>query len=192
MTSPLRANLPILSAAFGKGWQVLLLLLAVSPQYGCTQEMSWKAVDRLIQSQFPQVEQISTDTLARWMSAPDIQPILLDVRTAQEYAVSHLPGAIRIDPDAPDLGLVDSLDASRPIVTYCSVGYRSSALAAKLAENGHTEIYNLKGSIFRWANEGRRVVRDGAPVRAVHPYDALWGKLLDTDLHANPPEQAPE
>ncbi len=46
-------------------------------------------------------------------------------------------------------------------------------------------MQNLKGSIFQWANEGRPVVRDGEPVREVHPYDAVWGRLLDRDLRAD-------
>jgi hypothetical protein len=40
-------------------------------------------------------------------------------------------------------------------------------------------VRNLDGSIFAWANEGRPLERNGQPAQLVHPYDALWGKLLD-------------
>jgi hypothetical protein len=46
---------------------------------------------------------------------------------------------------------------------------------------------NLEGSIFQWANECRPVYRDAAEVQQVHPYDGIWGKLLDKDLRAYTP-----
>jgi 3-mercaptopyruvate sulfurtransferase SseA len=66
---------------------------------------------------------------------------------------------------------------------YCSVGIRSARVADRLRHAGIGAVYNLDGSIFRWASEGRPVVRDGEPVRAVHPYNAVWGRLLPRDLH---------
>jgi hypothetical protein len=71
------------------------------------------------------------------------------------------------------------------IVVYCSVGYRSSVLARKLQDMGVTRVYNLEGSIFKWANEERPLVRNGDTVQKVHPYDAYWGKLLETKYHAD-------
>ena len=41
--------------------------------------------------------------------------------------------------------------------------------------------------IFEWANEGRPVVRDGREVEAVHPYDAVWGRLLAPERRADLP-----
>ena len=71
-----------------------------------------------------------------------------------------------------------------PIVTYCSVGYRSSAVAERLEEQGYTRVWNLEGSIFEWANQGLPVVRDGEEVSQVHPYNRRWGRLLDKQLRA--------
>ncbi len=115
-----------------------------------------------------------------------VPPVLLDVRQPEEYAVSHLPGAVRVDPDASAEVLRDTLaafDADRPVVLYCSVGYRSARLAERLETAGRPAL-NLDGSIFRWASEGRLVVRNETVVREVHPYDALWGRLLPRDLRA--------
>ena len=42
---------------------------------------------------------------------------------------------------------------------------------------------NLKGSIFKWANEGRPLVQDGKPTHQVHPYNKYWGRLLDQSYH---------
>lgn len=67
---------------------------------------------------------------------------------------------------------------------YCSVGYRSAGVTQRLREAGFTNVSNLQGSIFRWANEGRPVYRDRRRVQAVHPFDARWGQLLTDSLHA--------
>lgn len=164
----------------------LLGLVGVGAVYA--QSLTWSVVHRMVRSNFPEVKQISTDSLAARLSAPDLSPpLLLDVRTEAEFAVSRLRGAVRVDPEAPDLAFLDTLARDAPIVAYCSVGYRSSKLVRTLREKGFTNVSNLEGSIFQWANEGRPVYRDGKRVRQVHPYDRVWGMLLQKELRAYAP-----
>jgi len=94
---------------------------------------------------------------------------------------------VRVQPGADRSAFLDTLDRDAPIVAYCSVGYRSSELVQKLRERGFTNIRNLEGSIFEWANGGRSVERDGRGVEEVHPFDEQWGKLLRQELHAYEP-----
>ncbi len=164
----------------------VLCLLAV--QTGCSDDLTWRAVEHMIASDFPDVATVSTDSLAERLSddsAP--RPVLLDARSPEEYAVSHLPGAHRVDPAADAYPGLDTLAADAPLMVYCSVGYRSAGVAQALRDQGFTNVANLKGSIFRWANEGRPVYRDDRRVAAVHPYDATWGRLLADSLHAYRP-----
>jgi rhodanese-related sulfurtransferase len=145
----------------------------------------WSTIKGRIAEEFPQVQQITTDELDRWISKPGAPPPrLLDVREPEEYAVSHLPMALRIDPDAHAGDLPPDIGKDATIVVYCSVGYRSAALAQRLQTAGFTNVRNLDGSIFKWANEGRPVLRNGREVRQVHPYDSKWGRLLDPPLRA--------
>lgn len=143
---------------------------------GCRERIGWAFVDRMIESEFGSVPAVTTDSLARMIEA-EADPVLLDVRTREEYEVSHLPGAVRVDPEGPWPELDSLQQTGRPVVAYCSVGYRSAALTEALRERG-VEVVNLEGSIFRWANEGRPLVRGGEQVEVVHPYDRLWGQLL--------------
>ena len=160
----------------------LLCLLIV--QTGCSQEMKWSAVKTMIESAFPEVHQISTDSLATRLADADApRPLLFDTRNEDEFAVSSLQGAIRLDPETTDFAFLDTLARDTPIITYCSVGYRSSEIADRMRKAGFTNVSNLEGSIFRWANEGRPIFREGAPVREVHPFDTVWGSLLNEDLH---------
>lgn len=137
--------------------------------------------------QFPRVPQLSTAALAAWLDDPSRPPpVLVDVRAAAEYEVSHLPGALRAE-SAAELALaLDALPPGRALVLYCSVGWRSSRLADELrALQPAREIHNLDGSIFQWAGEGRPLAGPGgAPTARVHPYDAQWGRLLAPALRA--------
>ena len=107
--------------------------------------------------------------------------MLLDARTEEEYAVSHLDRAQLISPNS-DGTLPESLREiakDAPIVVYCSVGYRSAKVAQQMMQAGFCQVFNLEGGLFEWANEGRSMVRDGQPTSSVHPYSATWGKLVN-------------
>ncbi|MBW4458654.1 MAG: rhodanese-like domain-containing protein [Nodosilinea sp. WJT8-NPBG4] len=145
------------------------------------QTLAWWAVNRWVQRAFPEVPTLTTQQLADWLSqgrAPS--PILIDVRRDDEFAVSHLPEAHRAASLEAVLAL--GLAPDQPIVAYCSVGYRSARLVDQLQGLGYTEVYNLAGSIFKWANEGRSLVSESQPEPQVHPYNAIWGILLKPGL----------
>lgn len=146
----------------------------------------WSLVDWKIKHDFPEVERITPTELAVWLQDPKRPaPVLLDVRTQAEYEVSHLKNAERVQPDSPASAI--HLAKDQPIVTYCSVGYRSGAFAQTLEKAGYTNVHNMEGSIFKWANEGRPVYRDRKRVEKVHPYNKTWGRLLDRDRQADVP-----
>ncbi|MBD2257088.1 rhodanese-like domain-containing protein [Pseudanabaena sp. FACHB-2040] len=135
----------------------------------------WQLVKTKIRARFPSVKPISTQSLATWLDQAPF-PVLLDVRQAEEFAVSHLPGAQH----TPNIesAIQTGLAPDQPIVAYCSVGYRSARLVQQLQQAGFSQVYNLEGSIFQWFNEGRRVVQNGETAERVHPYNSLWGMLL--------------
>ncbi len=96
-------------------------------------EVELKTMTGKIAVEFSDVSHMSTTDLAAWIADPARKPPqLLDAREPDEYAVSHLHGAIRVAPDSTAEQLSGRVDFSRPIVVYCSVGYRSSILARRL------------------------------------------------------------
>ncbi len=162
-----------------------LLFIIVS---GCAEESSesrtWDDTLSLVRTDFPGVRHISTTDLADWQADPAREaPLLLDTRVVEEYEVSHLRGAVLADSDPAIQEALQGQGYDRGIVLYCSVGYRSSEAAQDLQQLGYLNVYNLEGSIFAWANEGRPVVRDGEAVSEVHPFDEDWGVLLDRRYH---------
>lgn len=138
--------------------------------------LAWLWLKNKIRRQFSHVKQLNTATLAHWLENRDLKLQLIDTRKPEEYAVSHLPQAKHI----PDLETArKSLDPDIPIVAYCSVGYRSSRLAEQLQQLGYNQVWNLEGSIFQWANEGRILIKNSQPTQNVHPYNQIWKWLLE-------------
>ncbi|MEL7021907.1 MAG: rhodanese-like domain-containing protein, partial [Bacteroidota bacterium] len=122
------------------------------------------------------VPDISTQTLH---TTSDV--ILLDTRERKEYNVSHIPRAIWVGYDDFNIKRVQKLNFPKDatIVTYCSVGYRSERIGEQLQKAGYSDVRNLKGSIFKWINEGYEVVdRKGNPTTEVHGYNEKWGKWV--------------
>ncbi len=105
--------------------------------------------------------------------------LLLDARAEREYQVSHLPGARWADYPGPRREALAGVSLNQPIVVYCSIGYRSEHVARNLREQGYTNVSNLYGSIFEWANRGYPL-EDGAgrPVKRVHGYNASWSQWV--------------
>jgi rhodanese-related sulfurtransferase len=147
--------------------------------------VDWFLLKKSLRHKFTKVEWISTGELADWLANKRRPaPVLLDVRTPEEWSVSHLPGARRVDPNAPAENVAGGLPKETPIVTYCAVGYRSGEMADRLRAAGFSNVRNLEGSIFQWANEHRPLVRGDERVSTVHPYSAFWGRLLNDEVRA--------
>jgi len=131
-----------------------------------------------LKTKFPDVAQVSPDEL----DAMSPRPVLLDVRTEKEFAVSHLPSAIRAKEDAIHQLKEMGIGFGDPIVVYCSVGYRSSVLAQQLQAAGFRNVRNLEGSIFAWAHAGLPLENAEGAISGVHPFDTVWGRLLERSL----------
>ena len=160
-------------------WPIALLLLAAS----AASAQSPESLRIVIAARYPDIQWVERATLAAWLREPQ-PPLLLDARQESEFAVSHLRGARRIDPDHPRS---DGLPRDRRIVVHCSVGARSGAVADALRRAGLRDVFNLEGGLFGWANAGLPVHRGEREVRAVHPYDAAWGRMLRRELPASRP-----
>lgn len=80
---------------------------------------------------------------------------LVDVRTPDEYGVSHLKDAQNICvTEANFKEKVQKLDKSKPVYVYCKKGGRSAKAAKILIEMGFKEVYDLQGGITAWESEG--------------------------------------
>lgn len=106
-------------------------------------------------------------------------PLYIDSRERKEFDVSHIYGAVFVGYDSLDLTEIPKTNLNRPIVVYCSVGYRSEKVAEKLIELGYTKVYNLYGGIFEWVNQGQKVYKKEEQTNQIHAYNKVWGVWLN-------------
>lgn len=179
----------------GRRWLWILLLFFVLPllvgagvALVAGRPIAFDVIRRMTDRKFPHGRWVEGTELVRWRADPGRpSPVLLDARTEDEYAVSHLEGAVRIDPYKPSLRPLRGFPKDTAIVLYSSVGYRGARVADFLARQGYTQVYNLQGGEFRWANEGRPVFRLDRPTAEVHPYNPTWGLLLESQYRIEAP-----
>ena len=91
----------------------------------------------------------------------DSNVVVLDVRTAAEFAEGHIKGAILIDQGQSDFveKARTTLPMEKKIAVYCRSGRRSANAAGKLADIGY-KCVNLKGGIIAWKDAGKPIVTE--------------------------------
>lgn len=86
------------------------------------------------------------------------QWLIIDVRSAEEYAEGHVPGAINI----AHSDIADNLDQllgykDKPVVVYCRSGYRAGKAAKVLLKNDFTQVKHLEGDMLGWQEAGQAI-----------------------------------
>ena len=71
--------------------------------------------------------------------------IILDVRSKGEFESGHIRGSMNIPVDQLLHNLNKLKDKSKPIITCCASGMRSSSAKNLLKSKGYSEVYNGGG-----------------------------------------------
>ena len=97
-------------------------------------------------------QRVSSDEAAKMMTA-ESGFLIVDVRTAGEFADGHIPNAINIPNESINTTPPKELpDKAQKIFVYCRSGARSQQAAQKLANMGYTNIVEM-GGIKDWHGE---------------------------------------
>jgi rhodanese-related sulfurtransferase len=83
-----------------------------------------------------------------------MRPLLLDCRTAEEYALAKIEGAVLI----PMQEIAERLSElepwrEKPIIAHCHHGVRSLRVTHFLREKGFSQAQSMKGGIDAWSVE---------------------------------------
>lgn len=114
---------------------------------------------------WPVLLQAAPGMTAEELSEGKSQYLIVDVRTAQEYAEGHIPDAINVPHDqivSGDTRLKDG--KGRQVVVYCRSGRRSALAAEQLEKMGFNAVRTLKGDMPGWIEKGLPVERGDARV----------------------------
>ncbi|HZW77012.1 MAG TPA: rhodanese-like domain-containing protein [Flavobacteriaceae bacterium] len=123
--------------------KILLLLSLIIGFFACKE------------SSKSEISKVITVEEAHRALASDMEYQLIDVRTVDEFKEGHLPGAVNIcvTDDNFEKQLIH-LDKNKPVYLYCRSGKRSARAAEILTQKGFKEIYDVKGGIQKWQEEG--------------------------------------
>ena len=93
-------------------------------------------------------ERVSVPMLTEELESPN-PPVIIDVRSPQEWKDGHIPGSRNI-PLSQLKQRLSEFPVDRTIVVHCAGGYRSSIAASLLHQHGITNVTELAGGISAW------------------------------------------
>ena len=107
--------------------------------------MYYRVVCEVPDPHFPDITTTqSLDLVTSW--GADTNFAVLDVRTAGEYAASHITNAVNIDYYAADFSTqLDALNKNQVYLIYCASGNRSGNAHDTMLGLGFHEVYNMLG-----------------------------------------------
>lgn len=103
-------------------------------------------------------EKLSAEDVRRMMDEdPDL--VVVDALGEASYAKQHLPGAVNVPAESPDLeervgGFVP--DKATPVVVYCAgpACHASPKVARRMRELGYTDVREFSGGLEAWHAAG--------------------------------------
>ncbi len=110
----------------------------------------------------PAIVHVDARQAGELLSGPDKKnsPIIIDIRTSDEFREGHLKGARQIDfLEEGFAEKVRKLDRSRPYLIHCRSGGRSSRSLALWKKMKFKKVYHLDGGILAWEKAGLPVVK---------------------------------
>jgi rhodanese-related sulfurtransferase len=90
----------------------------------------------------------------------DPKVVVLDVRTAEEFAEGHMPGAVNLDLRGGKFAeTLAGLDKSKTYLVHCAVGGRSAKACGQMDGLKFEKVVNLSGGITAWEAAGNKPIQ---------------------------------
>lgn len=93
----------------------------------------------------------------------NVGALVLDVRSADEFATGHISGARNVAPAdmAERAGDLEKYK-SKPVLTCCMNGTTGTRMVATLRKQGFEQVFNLQGGLTAWQREHLPLEKSGA------------------------------
>ena len=85
----------------------------------------------------------------------DLDAVVLDVRTEDEFNEGIIPNAVNIDINSGQqfVNAAEALDQNKNYFVYCRSGMRSAKACEIMNQLGFKNAYNLSGGMIGWVGE---------------------------------------
>jgi phage shock protein E len=109
----------------------------------------------------PAAKRFRNIDVAEWETLrKDPKVVVLDVRTAEEFADGHMQGAINLDIRGGKFAeTLADLDKSKTYLVHCAVGGRSAKACGQMDGLKFEKVLNLSGGITAWEAAGHKPVK---------------------------------
>jgi len=136
---------------------ILLGLVLVGGVVGCGGESSSPVPDVAEAEQVvAQVQLLDPQSAQSFIE--DNNPVVIDVRTQEEFDAGYIAGATLIDISSPGFtDAISALDRSATYFVYCRSGNRSATATSAMIDLGFTKVYELDGGIVAWSAAGNDI-----------------------------------
>ncbi len=133
---------------------ITIMLIATLLISGCAVETDVSTIPSPEMESREKAEYIKiTAQEAKEIMDTEVNVVIVDVRTAEEYADGHIPNAVLIPgTQIRDLGPDLLPDLDQTILVYCRSGNRSEAAAKILIDMGYSDVMDF-GGILDWPYE---------------------------------------
>lgn len=122
-----------------------------------------KTAHDLVTAAKTRIQEIALDEAESAIRAADV---VLDVREADEFAASHIPGAIHISRGMLEFKLSNSPELSSrdlKFVLYCKTSGRAALAACALLDMGYLHVKSIAGGFDAWAGAGKPIEKPNLP-----------------------------
>ncbi len=102
----------------------------------------------------PSIEPLALHALLASENGPQV----IDVRSSEEYAAGHIPGALHIPFDEIAERIVE-IDTPNGVALYCMVGPRARKGEVALRAGGYTNVLHIQGGLSAWQESGLPVAQ---------------------------------
>ncbi|KTD51170.1 rhodanese-like domain-containing protein [Legionella quateirensis] len=100
------------------------------------------------------IKEISPHNLKRMIDNKE-QITVIDIREDHELSDGYIPTSIHLSKGIIERDIEQLIpDLHRPILVYCSGGFRCALVADALQKMGYTHIYSLNGGLRSWMDAG--------------------------------------
>jgi len=127
----------------------LILSLFIIGLYGCTMEN--QTIQNITVSEAQQIIEENKE---------NINFLVIDVRTPEEYNEGHIEGAVNIDIYAADFkDRLSQLNIDKKYLVHCRSGSRSNEATNMMKDLEFKEVYHMNEGILGWQEKNLPLVK---------------------------------
>ncbi len=148
--------------------KLFIFILSLS-LISCSSESNGKKIEKMYRKYRQSFAEVPDQNMESLKALKKDKLCFIDVREEKEKKVSIIKNAI----DKATYIKNKDQYIDHKIIVYCTIGYRSGLVARELLKE-RKDVYNLRGGILAWINDGGVLVNDKKETKEVHVYGVKW------------------